>query len=843
MNDKRNLNDSILAAVPAEIKKNYDVLDHLGGGRYTKVYLIQEKKSKELRALKILNAVNIDKTQKDPKYYIKIIEREANAYNRIKHPNIVKVFGVGIADDKKEKIEIPYLIITYIKGSNLEDKISEQEKLSVNVILKISGDILSALDTIHNNGIIHRDIKPSNIMIENSTEKAILIDFGLAKDDLNKISLRITGAPIGTPFYMSPEQCKSEKNTIITPASDIYSFGAVLFEMLTGRVPYQCENPFSVMLAHCNNAIPNIKDLNPDLPEGIENIIYKAMAKEPERRYQRAKDLFADLKEIFEKNNKEISIEWPVTEIENEEEENEEPPINPSTPRKRSKIVVISLGIIGTLVFILFLFLKIIPDIEFGRYIGSARNYAEKGQYRDAYENLGKAQRIKDNAKVRGLRAAITDKQKEAMGKAYISLTQILDVNTAQQEQLEAWRKFTDTYREVISPGINAEVKKNIAQLETGIKEDNAYQNYIAAADGYINKEDYERANDELTKAQQISKVETEEIRTRRTMITEGEMKAAYDTLQQFLQGSAAYQEKLDKCREFLTKYQNAPPTEEITAIRAETAKYMTALQKDIRADKQINGNEEYNAIKSNIILENYLSFKNQYPSSRYLPDLKARLIKADENLPPEKYWEQGLERNRKGYYELIFKENNYHRMVYIPEVHIWIDKYEVSWAQYKRFSNVQPPLGPDLYIQGGDAYPAVATYSDAESYCNRYGLRLPTATGWEFVAGKWKSDYPWGYESPDVPSFNGKWRANFLKLENGKHADGFKGTAPIDSFADFSSPFDVVNMAGNVWEWVWGEILKGGSYFSSKAEDLKISSTKQGESSNKEGFRCVKDE
>jgi len=848
--DNKEFIDSALQTVLDEIGKEYDLKQYLGGGGYGKVYLVQDKKSKELRALKILDATNIF-NQQGYEDQIKRIVRVANTYANIKHPNIAKIFQAGITHGKKDKNEIPYLIISYIKGSTLERMINERKELSLSTIFKISRDILNALDVIHRKGMIHRDIKPSNIMIEDKNGKAILIDFGLEKDAPDKIKLTTTGPTLGAPRYMSPEQCGPKET--ITPASDIYSFGVVLFEMLTGEVPFQAENPYQVMYAHCSTLVPNIREINPALPEGIEDIIYKAMEKDPGKRYQRAKDFFDDLEKTFEANNKKISVEWPISETQENEAVNTEKravkkddkrksQINSFFKKNSRKIVLISLGIIG-IASILFLFLKILPEVQFRKYIDAANESGNSGQYSKAYKYLEKAQQIKENAELRPLRATITNKQKEAMETDYFRLNQFLDGKAAKQERLEECRKFTDTYREVISPGIDAEVKKNIAQLETGIKEDNAYQNHIAAADGYIAKSDYVKASEELTKAKQISKVETAEINARRVTIAVKKMVKDYDDLQQYLRGSAENQEKLDNCMKFLNKHRNSPTTDETTAIRAETEKFITGLQKDIRTDEQINGNKEYNEIKDSIRLEDYLSFKSKYPASRYLPDLKSKLIKADENLPPEKYWERELKRNRKGYYEKTFYEHNGHRMVYIPGIRIWIDKYEVSWAQFKRFSNIQPQQGPDLYIQGGDTYPAVATYSDAESYCNRYGLRLPTETEWEFVAGKWESDYPWGNESPDVPASNGKWRANFSKLENGKPVDGFKGTAPVDSFADFSSPFDAVNMAGNVWEWVRGEILKGGSYFSSKAEDLKISSTKKGESWDKEGFRCVKDE
>jgi len=844
--------DPTLQLVMKKIGDDYDVLSYLGGGGLARVYKVYHKLFKETRVLKIMDFHYIlqlfeksDVTDIGTEFK-KIKDRfanEAKAYKKISNPGIIKVYQPGYVEyeNNREKIQIPYLILEYVEGASLKAVLKMKSPLKIETVLKISGDVLSTLDAIHQKGIIHRDIKPSNIMIRAKTGEAVLIDFGLAKDleDQESIGITVTRTAMGSAHYMPPEMYKDSKN--ITKETDLYSFGIILYEMVTANVPFR-GNFMEVMHGHLQMPVPEAEVFNKSIfGKEIRKIIVKALAKDVKDRYRSAADFLMSLKELKVELVKSGEIDEDY--FKDERKYLKEVTIGDKTRKKfYERPIVWVLSIIVATAFLL-LFLKILPEVQFRKYIDAANESANSGQYSKAYQYLEKAKQIKDNPELWVLRLEITFKQKKTMKADYAILTQFLEANTTKQEKLEKSRKFKDIYREVISTEREAEINNIIAQLETWIKEDNAYQNYIAAADGYINKGDYEKASEELKKAGQISKVETAEIKARRSTIAVKKMAKDYDDLQQYLRGNAENQAKLDRCREFLDKHQNAPVTLETTSIRAETAKYMTWLQKDIRTDEQINGNQEYNTVKTNIILENYLSFKSNYPASRYLTDLKARLIKADENLPSEKYWEQGIKRNRKGYYEFTFRDNNGHRMVYIPGIRIWIDKYEVTWAQYKRFSNVQPPQGPDLYIQGGDTYPAVVSYNDAESYCKRYGLRLPTEEEWKYAAGKGESIYPWGNESPDVPAANGKWRANFLKLENGKPADGFKGTAPVDSFADFSSPFDVVNMAGNVWEWVREEFLIGGSYFSSKVEDLRIEKRKRMESADNPGFRCVKDE
>jgi formylglycine-generating enzyme required for sulfatase activity len=225
---------------------------------------------------------------------------------------------------------------------------------------------------------------------------------------------------------------------------------------------------------------------------------------------------------------------------------------------------------------------------------------------------------------------------------------------------------------------------------------------------------------------------------------------------------------------------------------------------------------------------------------------LADKLKKTDSHLPPDKYWDPLLKKNKKGYYEFTFgQENNSHRMIYIPGKQIWIDKFEVSNRQFREFlaaSQIEiPPGKPGKFIHDSNEYPAVISYENAEKYCERYGLRLPSIDEWEYAAGKEMYTYPWGNESPGEKKI---WRANFDSLgEDGKEErDTFEGTAPVKSFEGFSSPFGVVNMAGNVWEWVQGRILKGGSFLSA-GEDLMVKNSIAGGKDDTQGFRCVKDE
>jgi serine/threonine protein kinase len=229
-------------------------------------------------ALKILNRELLDNPQIRERF-----ERETKIIAKLEHPAIVPVHDVG-----KDNEQLFY-VMRYMTGGSLSDRMAA-EPFSLRETVLIIQRIAGALDYAHAKGVIHRDLKPGNILFDDE-RNAFISDFGIAKLAHGQTKLTSSGI-IGTPTYMSPEQALGEE---VDGRSDIYSLGVILFEMLSGELPYEATTPLAMVVKHVNEPIPHILDINPNLPEGIEAVLEKALAKNRNLRYTTAMALFHDL--------------------------------------------------------------------------------------------------------------------------------------------------------------------------------------------------------------------------------------------------------------------------------------------------------------------------------------------------------------------------------------------------------------------------------------------------------------------------------------------------------------------------------------------------------------------
>lgn len=271
----------------------YELLELIGTGGMSRVYKARCRLLNRNVAVKILKEeYNADKE------FVKRFYIESQAAASLSSTNIVSVYDVG------EEENTYYIVMEYVEGVTLKEVIKENGVLAWNVALNFSLQILAALECAHKNGIVHRDIKPQNIIV---TDEGVLkvTDFGIARAVNGDETKKIDRDVLGSVHYISPEQAKG---IMIDARSDIYSLGIVMYEMLTGKLPYDGTNPVSVALMHLNSEPASIKDLNISVPNELVKIVNTAMQRDVLNRYQRAKDMADELNE-FKKAEKLTSKE------------------------------------------------------------------------------------------------------------------------------------------------------------------------------------------------------------------------------------------------------------------------------------------------------------------------------------------------------------------------------------------------------------------------------------------------------------------------------------------------------------------------------------------------------
>lgn len=262
-----------------ELGGRYQIIERVGGGGMALVYKAQDILLNRNVAIKVLRQQFVNDEE-----FIRRFRREAQSAASLSHPNIVSVYDVGQEED------VHYIVMEYIEGQNLNEIIKERAPLQVDEAVRVASQIADALDHAHQNQIIHRDIKPHNILIGRNGRVKVT-DFGIARA-VTSTTITQTGSVVGSVHYFSPEHAKG---VVTGEKSDIYSLGIVLYQMLTGRLPFLGESPISVALKHLQEHFDEPRTVNPMIPQSVENIILKSMRKNPAERYQSAKEMLHDL--------------------------------------------------------------------------------------------------------------------------------------------------------------------------------------------------------------------------------------------------------------------------------------------------------------------------------------------------------------------------------------------------------------------------------------------------------------------------------------------------------------------------------------------------------------------
>ncbi|MBN1427163.1 MAG: serine/threonine-protein kinase [Anaerolineae bacterium] len=259
----------------------YQIVSVIGQGGMATVYKAYQPAFDRHVAIKVLGSqLSQDST------FVKRFQREAKVVARIEHRSIVPVYGYGEHDG------LYYIVMRLIEGGTLRRKI-HYDRLSLPLIARVIEQVGEALDYAHQRNVIHRDLKPSNILLD-ERNNAYLTDFGIAKMLGSNTQVTASGV-VGTPSYMSPEQCQGKT---LGPPSDIYALGAILFETLTGKVPYEADTPLSVMYMHVRSPVPSACAINSKLPPAVDRVVVRALAKRPDDRYPTAVTLARDFRGI-----------------------------------------------------------------------------------------------------------------------------------------------------------------------------------------------------------------------------------------------------------------------------------------------------------------------------------------------------------------------------------------------------------------------------------------------------------------------------------------------------------------------------------------------------------------
>lgn len=335
------------------IDNRYKIIKSIGEGGMANVYLAWDTILEREVAVKVLRG-----DLADDEKFVRRFQREANSASSLRHPNIVEMYDVGEDNGKY------FIVMEYVNGKTLKSLIKKRGALNLNESIDIMLQLTSGIACAHDSYIIHRDIKPQNVLIlEDGRVK--ITDFGIAMA-LNSNELTQTNSVMGSVHYLPPEQASGNGSTI---KSDIYSLGILMFELLTGKVPFKGENAVEIAIKHMKDAIPSVCKINETIPQSVENIVLKACAKNPKNRYDTVSEMYEDLKTCLDPlrfEEKRLVYKYPehnvedtktITKLESREiknkiltdEENDKEDKKINIALKIAGVVCVSIVIIGLL--------------------------------------------------------------------------------------------------------------------------------------------------------------------------------------------------------------------------------------------------------------------------------------------------------------------------------------------------------------------------------------------------------------------------------------------------------------------------------------------------------------
>jgi len=274
------IRERVLPKFSEAFLEDFDILEILGRGGMGTVVKARQKKLDRFVCIKLLK---LAETSMQDRFM-----EEGRLLAQIKHPRIIAIHDFRIDQN------VPFLVTEYVEGQNLRELMKTQDRLTIDFSLRLALEILEGLQAAHEHHVIHRDIKPDNVLLDQKMH-AKLADFGLARSTRLDFRRTSSGMLVGTPSYMSPEQVGSAPTG---PATDIYSTGVLLFEMLTGDLPFTGKTPFEILNHHVNTPAPRASTFRPELPRSLDGVLHRALAKDPDHRFQSAEQFHKSLELI-----------------------------------------------------------------------------------------------------------------------------------------------------------------------------------------------------------------------------------------------------------------------------------------------------------------------------------------------------------------------------------------------------------------------------------------------------------------------------------------------------------------------------------------------------------------
>ena len=455
------------------INDRYEIIRSIGEGGMANVYLAQDTILDRKVAVKILRG-DLAEDEK----FVRRFQREAISASSLNDPNIVEVYDVGEDDGKY------FIVMEYVQGLTLKQLIKKRGSLTLPEVVDIMLQLTSAVAHAHESYIIHRDIKPQNVIILEDGRVKIM-DFGIAVA-LNAGEFTQTNSVMGTVYYIPPEQANGGAATI---KSDIYSLGILMYELVTGHVPFKGDNPVEVAIKHMNEPIPSICEYDPEMPQSIENIILRASAKNPRNRYESAWEMHEDLETALDKerfNEPKVVYKYPEKGFDDDDDkplprggrvarnaENEE-----TKKDKRMNKALIILGtivgvLIAALLFVFILWPRIssgsdveIPDVQ-GMTVEQAQNALEDDGLEVEKKTKEEASDDVDEGKVIGTDPEIGESVKEGT-----KVTLIVSTGSEKSE-IEDYtgEDVDDVKRELEDAGIRVVTEERDVASGDGVKE------------------------------------------------------------------------------------------------------------------------------------------------------------------------------------------------------------------------------------------------------------------------------------------------------------------------------------------------------------------------------------